>query len=188
MKKVETKNAEKAVKKPETKAAPAKKIEPKVEAQKGPERPKLPADFCLDKKDWESNNVCFDPTSNNCKTCKKDFPKTQEACSARADYLAALGKVAKAKKVTGERKVKEGGVAPQTKIIDDGLLAKKPKETIIAEVAKLHYGGDNEAGRSLAAKRFERHLKSIKDGSYVRASVVASVISYLEKDKPASKK
>jgi hypothetical protein len=182
MKKIEQKkNAAKADVKKETKTTDkkeeAKHEAPKVEAAKGPERPKLPADFCLEKADWEGNATCFDPSSNNCKVCKKDFPKTQEACSARADYLATIGKASKAKKTsTGERKTKVGGVASQCKIINDGLLAKLPKSEIIANVAAIHYAGDVTA----SSRRVERHIKSLKDGTYVNAPVLAAM-SYLDK-------
>lgn len=176
------------------KAVVAAKETPKPEDKKlevkGPERPKFNPDFCMqEKKIWDSNERFYDANSGECqKACKKDCPQVYKDCLARDQFLAALAKETKTAKKTssGVRKIKEGGVPPQTKIIDDGLLAKKPKDTIISELATAHYGGDNEVGRSLGGKRFERHLKSIKDGSYVRAAVVAPVISYL--DKPAAKK
>ena len=177
MKKIDQKkNAAKDVKKD------AKKLEaPKVETAKGPERPKLPADFCLDKSDWEGNATCYSETSHQCyvdkikypgkkSPCEKDFPVTHAACMARADYLSTIGKAAKAKKIsTGERKSRVGGVASQCKIINDGLLAKLPKSEIIANVAAIHYAGDVAS----SSRRVERHIKSLKDGTYVNVPVLA---------------
>jgi hypothetical protein len=178
-KKIEKKNAVKEVKK-DSKTIPETKIESKLETSKGPERPKCPAEFCLDKKDWDSNTTCFYPGSKSCKTCKKDYPKTHETCSERADYLVAVGKITKTKKTgTGEHKTKNG-VATQTNIINAMLSEKKPLTDIIAAVAKIHYS-DNEAGRSVSSGRVNRHIKSIKDGSCKNAETLKPIIAYLDK-------
>jgi hypothetical protein len=172
------------------KAAPAPVKSTTPAETKGPDRPKLPADFCLDKSDWESNSACFDANSKQCKACQKDFPETAKACSARTDFLKLEVKAVKARKASsGAVRKTASGIAPQTKIIDDGLLAKLSKADIITNLAKAHYGGEDAAQKSLATKRFDRHLKSIKDGSYVRAATVVNCIAYLTKkadEKPAA--
>jgi hypothetical protein len=151
-----------------------------VAESKGPDRPEMPANFCLTKKEWDSDATGFDATSNQCKACGKDFPDTCKVCKTRAEFLASKAKEAKVRKAGGLRKTSStSGIPPQTKIIDDGLLAKLPKSEIVANLATAHYGGNGEANIALATKRFDRHLKSIKDGSYVRAATVANCIAYL---------
>ena len=191
MKKIESTTAKKAV----TKAVPAKpvvgkviaKAEPKVQPKVEPKaiveakRPEIPADFCLDKADWDSNTTCYDPNSNNCKACKKDFPKTTAACIARAEFLAVTVKESKARKASAGDRGSRAGKPTQVKIIDDGLLAKQSKDVIITALAKAHYGGEADGSKSLSTKRFDRHLKSIKDGSYVNSAKFADIISYLDK-------
>lgn len=151
-----------------------------VAESKGPDRPEMPANFCLTKKEWDSDATGFDATSNQCKACGKDFPDTCKVCKTRAEFLASKAKEAKVRKAGGLRKTSStSGIPPQTKIIDDGLLAKLPKSEIVANLATAHYGGNGEANIALATKRFDRHLKSIKDGSYVRAATVVNCIAYL---------
>jgi len=151
-----------------------------VAESKGPDRPEMPANFCLTKKEWDSDATGFDATSNQCKACGKDFPDTCKVCKTRAEFLASKAKEAKVRKAGGLRKTSStSGIPPQTKIIDDGLLAKLPKSEIVTNLAMAHYGGNGEANIALATKRFDRHLKSIKDGSYVRAATVVNCIAYL---------
>ena len=161
-----------------------------VAESKGPDRPEMPANFCLTKKEWDSDATGFDATSNQCKACGKDFPDTCKVCKTRAEFLASKAKEAKVRKAGGLRKTSStSGIPPQTKIIDDGLLAKLPKSEIVTNLAMAHYGGNGEANIALATKRFDRHLKSIKDGSYVRAATVVNCLAYLtakaEKTAPA---
>jgi len=183
-----------------TKKIPAKKVSeketlvvvktepttaPVVEERK---RPTMPADFCLQSEnDWNSNEDFYDITSNHCSACAKDMPETAKVCEARSLFLKIEVKaVAAAKKSGTASRITKSGVPTQTKIIDDGLLAKKDQSTIVAELAKAHYGGETEASKALALKRFERHLKSIKDGSYCHADMVKSNIAYLSKTVPTA--
>ena len=146
-----------------------------------PKRPEQPADFCLDKKDWDGNTTCYDATSNNCKTCKKDFADTAKACAERAEFLKVSGKGPKAKKAsvsTGSR----AGKPTQVKIIDEGILAKTPQAEIIANVAEVHYGGKNsEVGIKVATNRFDRHLKALKEGNILSCKKIGpKELAYLD--------
>lgn len=181
------KKAKEIVKKGETKATNNVTPKPEVKAtEKGLERPTMPADFCLDKKDWDGNSACFDKDSNNCKACKKDFPKTHSVCEQRAEFLAKTGKETKAKKTSSGERVRKDGVASQTKIINEGIKAKLPKIEIAKNVAKAHYG-NNEAGVAIGMKRVDRHLKSIMDGSCNSSATYKPLAGYLFKaEKPAA--
>jgi len=134
-------------------------------------RPELPADFCLDKKDWDGNTTCYDSTSNNCKACKKDFADTAKACAERAEFLRVSEKGPKAKKAsvsTGSRAGKPTGV----KIIDEGILAKLPPAEIIASLAEVHYGDNTEVGIKVATNRFDRHLKALREGNILSCNKI----------------
>jgi len=161
-----------------TKAAAEKpKAEtPKVEA---PKRPDMPANFCMEKADWEGNGVCYDPKSNGCKACAKDkeFAETIAVCKARAEFLATFTKAAKPK---GERKARTGGTS-QTDVINKGIAEKKSMTEIAKEVAAAAYSGDEKT----AKQRISRHIKSILNGSCKNAAALQPMVAYLVEKKAA---
>jgi len=84
-----------------------------VAESKGPDRPEMPANFCLTKKEWDSDATGFDATSNQCKACGKDFPDTCKVCKTRAEFLASKAKEAKVRKAGGLRKTSStSGIPP----------------------------------------------------------------------------
>jgi hypothetical protein len=163
-----------------------------VEAEKPKaERPTMPANFCMDQKDWEGTGVCYDPSSNNCKTCEKDFPETTTICKARAEFLGVAvkaSKTAKAKKAPGEKATRtpKNGIAPQSVRIDEMLKAEKPLADMISALAKTDFGGDTEAGKKAAETRVQSHLKAIRTGTYCRADLMKPFVSYLATAAPAA--
>ena len=216
VKKVVAKAEEKPAVAPEKKKlTPIKKVENKAEAilkdeskspaeaakeildrsAKATESPKadmptMPANFCMDQKDWEGTGVCYDPASNNCKTCEKDFPETLAVCKARAEFLGVVvkaGKTAKAKKASGPKAVRtnKNGVAPQSTRIDEMLKASKPLAEMVSALAASDFGGDNEAGKKAADARITSHLKAIRTSTYCRAALMAPFIAYLAATTPA---
>ena len=177
------------VKAPEAK--PAEKQEAKVETSAPPkiERPNMPEGFCMQPSDWEGTGVCYDPGSNNCASCEKDFPDTFLVCKARADFLGIAGlagKTAKAKKAPGQKavRVRKDGKLPQSLIIDGYLKASKPLTEMISTLAESDFGGCTEAGLKAAGDRITSHLKAIDTGKYCRAAKMKPFVAYL-KAKPA---
>jgi hypothetical protein len=170
--------------KAETKVVPEKaKEEPlPVKAEDAPKRPDMPADFCLQsQEDWDGNESFYDPENDHCAACAEDMPETAKVCAARSEFLKKELKMAKTRKAsTSANRTTKSGIPTQAKIIDDGLLAKKDQKVIVAELAKIHYGGETEGAKALAMKRFDRHIKSIKDGSYCHAAAVRESIAYLK--------
>jgi len=165
------------VKKAEVKA-PVKKAEakaPEVKAIEAPKRPEMPGNFCMEKADWDGDGVCYDPKSNGCKACAKDkeFAETIVVCKARSEFLLA-GKKSKTK-ASSERKARVGGGAAQTTVIDEALKGKLPMSEVIKVVAEKCYSGDTKN----ATGRINRHIKSIKDGFYVRSKEMLPIIAYL---------
>lgn len=154
------------------------------------DKPTMPANFCMDQKDWDGTGVCYDPASNNCKTCEKDFPETLAMCKARAEFLGVVGKAgktAKAKKAPGEKAVRtnKNGVAPQSIRIDEMLKAEKPLADIVSALATTDFGGDTEAGKKAAEVRIQSHLKAIRTSTYCRAALMAPFVAYLTTAAPA---
>ena len=187
-------NKAEAVLKDETKspAEAAKEIIAMAEKPKA-ERPSMPAGFCMEPKDWEGSGVCYDPTASICNdetgACKKDFPECHTACKARAEFLgttAKAGKTARAKK-SGEKATRtpKNGKAPQSDRINELLMQSTPLVDIVAEIARADYGGETEAGKKAADARINRHLKSIKDNTYVKAAIMLPHITYLAAVKAA---
>jgi hypothetical protein len=133
--------------------------------------------------------VCYDPGSNNCKTCGDDFPETLAVCKARAEFLgttAKAGKTAKAKK-SGEKAVRvtKSGMAPQSVRIDEMLKAEMAVSEMVTTLAAADFGGDNEAGKKAAEVRVHSHLKAIQTGTYCRAAVMKPFTAYLSTAKAA---
>lgn len=185
---VAEKKAEEA-KAPEAK--PAEKQGAKVETSESPkiERPNMPADFCMQPSDWEGTGECYDPNSNNCMACEKDFPETAQVCKARADFLGIMGKAgktAKAKKAPGQKavRVKKNGKLPQSLVIDGYLKESKPLTEMISALAESDFGGCSEAGLKAAGDRITSHLKAIDTGKYCRTAEMKPFVAYL-KAKPA---
>ena len=167
-----------AAKKTEVKA-PVKKAEakaPEVKAIEAPKRPEMPGNFCMEKADWDGDGVCYDPKSNGCKTCAKDkeFAETIVICKARSEFLS-VGK----KKVTkekAERKARVGGGLIQGDVMNDALKAGKAISEIVKEVAEKCYSGDLGSAKS----RFNRHYKSILDGTCSKSKEMLPHVAYLK--------
>ena len=119
----------------EVAAMPKTPIEVPVVA--APVRPEMPANFCMEKADWDGNGVCYDAGSNNCGTCTKDFPETVAVCIERMKFLGGTVKAAKAKKsgTAKARTPKVGGVKPQSIVIDELLTASTGMPEMIAPTA-----------------------------------------------------
>jgi len=182
-----------AAKKAEAKA-PVKKAEvkapvkaeakaPEVKAIEAPKRPEMPGNFCMEKADWDGDGVCYDPKSNGCKACAKDkeFAETIVICKARSEFLS-VGK----KKVTkekAERKARVGGGLIQGDVMNDALKAGKTISEIVKEVAEKCYSGDLGSAKS----RFNRHYKSILDGTCSKSKEMLPHVAYLSKPAPAAK-
>ena len=149
-----------------------------------PVRPEMPANFCMEKADWDGAGVCYDAGSNNCGTCTKDFPETVAVCIERMKFLGGAVKAAKAKK-SGTAKVrvpKVGGARPQCLVIDDLLRASTAMADMVASFATTAYAGDAKASE----RRLNRHLKSIRVGEYVRSAEMLPYIAYLAVAAPAA--
>ena len=174
------KKAEVKAKAPEPKV-PDKKAPVKAIEAPAPKRPEMPGNFCMEKADWDGDGVCYDPKSNGCKACAKDkeFAETIVICKARSEFLLA-GKKSKTK-ASSERKARVGGGAAQTTVIDEALKGKLLMSEVIKVVAEKCYSGDTKN----ATGRINRHIKSIKDGFYVRSKEMLPIIAYLSA--PASK-
>jgi hypothetical protein len=159
------------------------KAEVKVPA---PVRPEMPANFCMEKADWDGSGVCYDPNSNNCKTCTKDFPETTAVCVARATFLGVVVKTAKTKK-SGEKavRVNKNGKKPQSVRIDE-LLKTGASTSAIIDALAPDFGGDNEPAKSAAKIRLESHLKAIRTGTYCRAEAMKPFIGYLAAAAPVA--
>jgi hypothetical protein len=166
------KKAEVKVKASEPKV-PDKKA-PEVKAIEAPKRPEMPGNFCMEKADWDGDGVCYDPKSNGCKACAKDkeFAETIVICKARSEFLLAGKK--KTAKAVGERKARVGGLI-QGDVMNDALKKKMTISEIVKEVADKCYGGDSKS----ATSRFNRHLKSIKDGSCSKSKEMLPFVAYL---------
>jgi hypothetical protein len=148
-----------------------------------PVRPEMPADFCMEKADWDGAGVCYDAGSNNCGTCTKDFPETVAVCIERMKFLGGTVKTAKTKKAgTAKARVAKNGAKPQCLVIDDLLRASTAMADMIASFAAIAYAGDAKA----AEGRINRHLKSIRVGEYVRSAVMKEFIAYLAVAAPAA--
>jgi len=162
------------------KAVAPKAEEKKVEAP-APERPAMPANFCLDQKVWDSNEGGYNPASNGCKACAKDpdFAETVKVCIARAAFIAAVSK--KAPKVKGERAPRIGGGNTQAGIMNTGFDSKLSVEELVKAVAAVHYAGDAKT----AAKRVSRHIKSILNGTCPGAELLKPKVAYLFEKKAA---
>jgi hypothetical protein len=149
-----------------------------------PVRPEMPANFCMEKADWDGAGVCYDAGSNNCGTCTKDFPETVAVCIERMKFLGGVVKAAKVKK-SGTAKVrvpKVGGARPQCLVIDDLLRASTAMADMVASFATTAYAGDAKASE----RRLNRHLKSIRVGEYVRSAEMIPHIAYLTVAAPAA--
>ena len=165
----------------EVAAMPKTPIEVPVVA--APVRPEMPANFCMEKADWDGNGACYDAGSNNCGTCTKDFPETVAVCIERMKFLGGAVKAAKAKK-SGTAKVraaKVGGKRPQCLVIDDMLKASIAMTEMVTTLA-TDYAGDLKGSE----RRINRHLKSIRVGEYVRSAEMLPFISYLAVAAPAA--
>lgn len=152
-----------------TEAPVAEKIEAK--------RPEMPADFCMDPKDWTANGIAYDASSNQCGACKADFPVTFAACVARSEFLAALGKTGKVKKTkaTGTPREKVAGAPTQTDLINSMLKEHKTIEEMVAATSADMKG------------RIKRHINSVLNGSCVSAALFTpGELDYLKKVKPAA--
>ena len=140
-------------------------------------RPDMPEAFCMapiDPKVWESAEVFFDPTNPTCVTCAKKYVEAYSACEARHLILADKSKPAKAAG-TGTRKPREAGAGSQTTIIDNLLKERKLVKEIGLALAPKFYNGDAKKGEG----RTNRHIKSIKDGSYIKAAEMKPFITHL---------
>jgi hypothetical protein len=159
----------------ETQAAAAPVQEQKIE------RPTMPDNFCMEQSDWEGTGVCYDESSNNCKTCLKDFPETAAICKARADFLGIAGKAGKAKssKTKPAKANKAPGKAPQSIVIDGYIKDKKTLEEMTVLLAERDFGGNNNAGKAGALRRIDSHLKAINTGTYCRAAEMKPHVAYL---------
>ena len=149
-----------------------------------PVRPEMPANFCMEKADWDGAGVCYDAGSNNCGTCTKDFPETVAVCIERMKFLGGVVKAAKVKK-SGTAKVraaKDGGVKPQSIMIDELLTASTGMPAMVAAIASAAYGGDAKE----AEARINSHLKAIRTGTYCRTALMADKIAYLTVAAPAA--
>lgn len=149
-----------------------------------PVRPEMPANFCMEKADWDGSGVCYDAGSNNCGTCTKDFPETVTVCIERMKFLGGAVKAAKAKK-SGTAKVraaKVGGVKPQSIVIDELLTASTAMPAMIAAIAASAYAGNAKD----AEARINSHLKAIRTGTYCRAALMADKVAYLTVAAPAA--
>jgi len=149
-----------------------------------PVRPEMPANFCMEKADWDGAGVCYDAGSNNCGTCTKDFPETVAVCIERMKFLGGAVKAAKAKK-SGTAKVrvpKVGGARPGCLVIDDLLRASTAMADMVASFATTAYAGDAKASE----RRLNRHLKSIRVGEYVRSAEMLPYIAYLSVATPVA--
>ena len=149
-----------------------------------PVRPEMPANFCMEKADWDGAGVCYDAGSNNCGTCTKDFPETVAVCIERMKFLGGVVKAAKVKK-SGTAKVraaKVGGAKPQSIMIDELLTASTAMASMVAAIASAAYGGDAKE----AENRINSHLKAIRTGTYCRAALMADKVAYLSVAAPAA--
>lgn len=145
--------------------------------------PPMTAEFCLqDQKYWDSKDDMYNPESNECKACSKDFPEQPKSCAARTAYLQSLtGKKKTASAKTPRAKaVKADGAPNQTDLINGLLKASTPLEAIVTAVAAAHYGGSAETAKG----RIARHIKSIVAGTCKSATEMKPFLAYLT-PKPA---
>lgn len=146
--------------------------------------PAMTAEFCLqDQKHWDSQDDIYNPGSNECKSCLKDFPNQPAVCASRTAFLQSLkgGKKRSATAKTPRAKaVKADGAPNQTDLINGLLKASTPLEAIVTAVATAHYGGSTQT----ASGRIARHIKSIAAGACKSANEMKPFLAYLT-PKPA---
>ena len=75
----------------------------KTEEASAPQRPTMPDGFCMDQEEWNSANVCHDPTNNACQACEKDAPECYTTCKARGEFLFGAAKNKKTRAAGGAR-------------------------------------------------------------------------------------
>jgi len=145
-------------------------------------RPDMPADFCMDPADWDSNRLFLDKSNNNCKTCEKDMPECFGVCLARQNFLSGPGKVVKAKKDKGAKAVRtnKNGKTPQSIVIDGYIKAEMTVANMIIELAKADFGGETEPGLKASKGRISSHLNAIEKGTYCRAAEMLPFVAYLK--------
>ena len=161
-----------------------------VEEQK-PQRPEMPAQFCLEPAEWAgNNNAIYADESNDCKQCQKDYPDTAAACKARQDFLALVESIPAGKNEKTAKKARpassgrasrtpSNGRKPASVRIDDLLKERKPLDEIVAAIAVSEYGSEGDAAKKSARVRIESHLKAIRTGTYCRADLMKPEITYL---------
>ena len=141
--------------------------------------PAMTAEFCLqDQKHWDSKDDIYNPASNECKSCLKDFPEQPAVCASRTAYLQSLtGKKTKsgAAKTPRAKAVKADGAPNQTDLINGLLKASTPLEAIVTAVAAVHYGGSTQTANG----RIARHIKSITTGACKSATEMKPFLAYL---------
>jgi hypothetical protein len=142
----------------------------------------MPAEFCLqDLKHWESKDDVYNPSSNECITCLKDFPDQPAICAARTAYLVSLsGKKSKVKGTkTPKVKVPKDGRVPQTVLIDGFVRQQFSIAQIVQAVSDRDYPGNLSA----AETRVVGHLKATvgTHGSkvYARSVEMKPLLDYL---------
>lgn len=137
-------------KKAEKAKAPEVKAKVKEEPKKSPEEtkkefaPKEIPDACqLVVNEWKKGKFgAFDPASESCKECKKDYPKSADACiyntkaqtEAKAQAKKAGGNGAKSFKKAGEKSPFGYDINSGSGKID--LLLSRPEGCTMAEMEK----------------------------------------------------
>jgi hypothetical protein len=187
------KEAEKAVKADATKvggkvvAASVARIDVKAEPSKPAEPVKLElaamsAEFCIqDQKYWEGKDDIFNPSSNECSSCAKDYPNQPALCAARTAYLVSLsgGKKSKTKSErTPKTKVPKDGRLPQSAQIDAYIRNGSPIIDMVTTLAARDFGNDLKQANT----RIISHLKAIVTGRYCRSAEMKPLIEYLSAD------
>jgi|GEM_PF-7103020 len=142
---------------------PAPKVQEPI--QEEPKVEVCPENACGDLRfGWEKGiRGCYDPNSNWCTTCGKDFPETQVVCKE-----GTINKLVEKAKIKAERKQRTPGKPTQVSFLDNALTIGS---TIQEMVKGLIEEGLSDRDESVTKRRVLKHIHHLRTEEHHKLTV-----------------